>query len=163
MLSLVDKFPQYRFIIAGAPNMTKEIYGQLIGNKDVEVVFGQTYALLQQSEAAVVTSGTATLEAGLFEIPQVVCYIGNAISYQIARRLVNVKYISLINLILDREVVTELIQNDCTPERLQKELSLIVKGGAKRAGIEDGYTEIKNMLGLGGASEKVAQSVLKTI
>jgi lipid-A-disaccharide synthase len=163
MLTLVDAFPDYRFVIAGAPNMSQEIYRQLIGDKDVEVVFGQTYALLQQSEAAVVTSGTATLEAGLFEIPQVVCYIGNPISYQIAKRLVNVKYISLINLILDREVVTELIQNDCTPERLKKELGLIVKGGAKRESIVQGYAEIKNMLGLGGASEKVAQSLLKTI
>lgn len=163
MLTLVDAFPQYRFVIAGAPNMTPDIYRQLIGNKGVEVVFGQTYALLQQSEAAVVTSGTATLEAGLFEVPQVVCYIGNPISYAIAKRLVNVKYISLINLILDREVVTELIQGDCTPERLKKELGLIVRGGAKRESIEAGYAEIKAMLGLGGASEKVAQSLLKTI
>jgi len=163
MLTLVDKFPHYRFVIAGAPNMTKDIYKQLIGEKDVEVVFGQTYPLLQQAEAGVVTSGTATLEAGLFGLPQVVCYIGNALSYQIAKRLVNVKYISLINLILDREVVTELIQYDCTPERLEKELSLIIKGGSKRASIEEGYAEIKNMLGLGGASEKVAQSLLKTI
>lgn len=164
MLSLVGKFPQYRFVIAGAPNMPKEIYDQLIGGrKGVEVVFGQTYPLLQQAEAAVVTSGTATLETGLFGVPQVVCYIGNAISFQIAKRIVNVKYISLVNLILDREIVTELIQNDCTPERLEKELSLIVRGGARRQSIEEGYAELKGMLGIGGASAKVAQSIVETL
>jgi len=163
MLTLVDAFPAYRFVIAGAPNMSKEIYDQLIGKHNVSVVFGQTYALLQQSEAAVVTSGTATLETGLFGIPQVVCYMGNPISFWIAKRLVNVKYISLINLILDEEIVTELIQNDCNPERLKKELSMILKGQPKRATIEEGYAKIKAMLGKGGASEKVAQSLLKTI
>lgn len=163
MLPLVDLFPQYQFVIAGAPNMDIAIYKELIGDKKVDVVYGQTYPLLQQSEAAVVTSGTATLETGLFEIPEVVCYIGNAISYQIAKRLVNVKYISLVNLILDKESVTELIQNECTTERLAKELSLVIKGGSKREQVLKDYTELKNMLGKGGASKKVAQSVLKTI
>ncbi len=163
MLPLVDLFPQYRFVIAGAPNMDMSIYKELIGEKKVEVVYGMTYPLLQQSEAAVVTSGTATLETGLFEIPQVVCYIGNAISYQIARRLVHVKYISLVNLILDKEAVTELIQNDCTTERLAKELALVIEGGSKREQILRDYTQLKDMLGKGGASAKVAQAVLKTI
>lgn len=163
MLPLVDLFPQYHFVIAGAPNMDIAIYKELIGDKQVDVVYGQTYTLLQQSEAAVVTSGTATLETGLFEIPQVVCYIGNAISYQIAKRLVNVKYISLVNLILDKEAVTELIQNDCTTERLAKELSLVIEGGNKRAQVLEDYSNLKALLGKGGASKKVAQSVLKTI
>jgi lipid-A-disaccharide synthase len=163
MLSLVDKFPDYHFVIAGAPNMDQEVYRELIGSREVDVVYGQTYALLQQSEAAVVTSGTATLETALFEIPQVVCYIGNAISFQIAKRLVNIRFISLVNLILNRELVTELIQNDCNPQRLEQEVRLILKGGSKRESIESGYREIKGLLGLGGASEKVAQSLLKTI
>lgn len=163
MLPLVDLFPQYRFVIAGAPNMDIAIYKELIGDKKVAVVYGQTYPLLQQSEAAVVTSGTATLETGLFEIPQVVCYIGNAISYQIAKRLVNVKYISLVNLILDKESVTELIQNECTTERLAKELSLVIEGGNKRKQVLEDYSKLKGMLGKGGASKKVAQSLLKTI
>jgi lipid-A-disaccharide synthase len=163
MLPLVDLFPQYHFVIAGAPNMDIAIYKELIGDRQVDVVYGQTYPLLQQSEAAVVTSGTATLETGLFEIPQVVCYIGNAISYQIAKRLVNVKYISLVNLILDKEAVTELIQNDCTTERLAKELSLVIEGGNKRTQVLEDYSRLKAMLGKGGASKKVAQSVLKTI
>jgi lipid-A-disaccharide synthase len=163
MLPLVDLFPQYRFVIAGAPNMDLEIYKELIGSKKVEVVYGQTYPLLQQSEAAVVTSGTATLETGLFEIPQVVCYIGNAISYQIAKRLVKVKYISLVNLILDKESVTELIQDECTTERLAEELRAVIEGGKKRQQVLEDYTRLKNMLGKGGASKKVAQLVLKTI
>jgi lipid-A-disaccharide synthase len=163
MLPLVDLFPQYHFVIAGAPNMDLAIYKELIGDKKVDVVYGQTYPLLQQSEAAVVTSGTATLETGLFEVPEVVCYIGNAISYQIAKRLVNVKYISLVNLILDKESVVELIQNECTTERLAKELSEVIVGGKKRDQVLEDYQQLKNMLGKGGASKKVAQSVLKTI
>lgn len=163
MLPLVDLFPQYHFVIAGAPNMDIAIYKELIGDKQVDVVYGQTYPLLQQSEAAVVTSGTATLETGLFEIPQVVCYIGNAISYQIAKRLVKVKYISLVNLILDKEAVAELIQNECTTENLAKELALIIEGGNKRKQVLEDYSRLKAMLGKGGASKKVAQSVLKTI
>lgn len=163
MLPLVDLFPQYHFVIAGAPNMDIAIYKELIGDKKVDVVYGQTYPLLQQSEAAVVTSGTATLETGLFEIPEVVCYIGNSISYQIAKRLVNVKYISLVNLILDKESVVELIQNECTTDRLAKELSDVIVGGKKREQVLEDYKQLKNMLGKGGASKKVAQSVLKTI
>ncbi len=163
MLTLVDAFPNYRFVIAGAPNMNVSVYDDLIGGKDIEVVFGKTYALLQQSEAAVVTSGTATLETGLFQIPQVVCYIGHPISYAIAKRLVNIKYISLINLILDREVVTELIQKECNSERLQQELALILKGGSKRTSMLESYSEMIALLGMGGASEKVAHHVLKTI
>ncbi|MNU54497.1 Lipid-A-disaccharide synthase [compost metagenome] len=163
MLPLADLFPQYHFVIAGAPNMDVSVYKELIGDKKVDIVYGKTYPLLQQSEAAVVTSGTATLETGLFEIPEVVCYIGNSISYQIAKRLVKVKYISLVNLILDKEAVAELIQNDCTTENLAKELSLIVKGGKKREQVLEDYSKLKMMLGKGGASKKVAQSLLKTI
>lgn len=163
MLTLVEAFPNYHFVIAGAPNMDEGLYKELIGNRSVSVVFGQTYQLLQQSEAAVVTSGTATLETALFGIPQVVCYIGNALSFQIAKRIVNVKYISLPNLILDRELLTELIQNDCNPQRLKQELSLIIKGGSKREMMLNAYQDIHGMLGLGGASQKVAQYLLKTI
>ncbi|MDR0802349.1 lipid-A-disaccharide synthase [Fluviicola sp.] len=163
MLPLVDLFPQYHFVIAGAPNMELSVYQELIGDKPVEIVYGQTYPLLQQAEAAVVTSGTATLETALFEVPQVVCYIGNAISYQIAKRLVKVKYISIVNLILDKPSVVELIQHDCTTEKLAAELSAVIQGGEKRKQILDDYADLKNMLGKGGASKKVAQSLLKTI
>lgn len=172
MLSLVDKYPQYHFVIAGAPNMNQSTYEEIIGGKEVSIVFGQTYTLLKQSELAVVTSGTATLETALFGVPQVVCYIGNSVSYQIAKRLVSVKYISLPNLILDRELVTELIQNDCTIERLQHEFEQLLPGKEKRRSIDEGYAEISALLSLHdqsnegephGASAKVAQYLLKTI
>ncbi len=163
MLPLVDQFPQYQFVIAGAPNMERSLYNELIGGKPIEVVYNQTYALLQQAEAAVVTSGTATLETAMFEIPQVVCYIGNAISYQIAVRLVKVKYISIVNLILDKPAVVELIQQDCTTEKVSHELKQIIKGGNRREQILSDYKTLKIALGQGGASKKVAQSLLKTI
>lgn len=163
MLGVMDQFPNYRFVIAGAPNMDQEIYKELIGNKQVEVVFGQTYQLLQQAEAGIITSGTATLETALFEVPQVVCYIGNSISYQIAKRLVKVNFISLVNLILNKESVVELIQHDCTTARIQSELEQIIVGGKRREAIQADYKNLIQMLGKGGASKKVAQSLLKTI
>lgn len=167
MLSLVDAFPQFRFVIAGAPNMEPEFYDSFIGKKKVEIVYGQTYPLLQHAETAVVTSGTATLETALFEVPQVVCYKGNPISIAIARRLVNIKFISLVNLILDKEVVKELIQNDCSEEKLKEEFIAILPGQEKRKTIETNYKRLKEMLGKeaneAGASKKVASELLKTI
>lgn len=171
MLSLIDKYPKFHFVIAGAPNMDEQIYKDIIGNKEVSIVFGQTYTLLKNSALAVVTSGTATLETALFGVPQVVCYIGNAISYKIAKRLVNIKYISLPNLILDQDLVTELIQDDCTVKRLQSEFEQLLPGHKKRKIIDEGYSKISEMLalddqsesGIQGASAKVAQYLLKTI
>lgn len=167
MLSLVDAFPQFRFVIAGAPNMEPEFYDAFIGNKKVEIVYGQTYPLLQHAETAVVTSGTATLETALFEVPQVVCYKGNPISIAIARRLVNIEFISLVNLILNKEVVKELIQKDCSEEKLKEEFIAILPGQEKRKSIESNYKRLKEMLGKeaneAGASKKVATELLKTI
>lgn len=167
MLSLVDAFPQFRFVIAGAPNMEPEFYDTFIGNKKVEIVYGQTYPLLQHAETAVVTSGTATLETALFEVPQVVCYKGNPISIAIARRLVNIQFISLVNLILNKEVVKELIQKDCSEENLKEEFIAILPGQEKRKSIEINYKRLKEMLGKeaneAGASKKVASELLKTI
>lgn len=167
MLSLVDAFPQFRFVIAGAPNMEPEFYDTFIGNKKVEIVYGQTYPLLQHAQTAVVTSGTATLETALFEVPQVVCYKGNPISIAIARRLVNIQFISLVNLILNKEVVKELIQKDCSEEKLKEEFIAILPGQEKRKSIEINYKRLKEMLGKeaneAGASKKVASELLKTI
>lgn len=163
MLSLVNKYPAYHFVIAGAPNMDPELYESFIGEKNVSIVYGQTYTLLQQATAAVVTSGTATLETALFNVPQVVCYVGNPISYAIAKKLVSITYISLVNLILNSELVTELIQKECSVERLDESFKTIIPGGKKRETILKGYQEIQDLLGLGGASEKVAQFLLKTI
>ena len=122
MLSLVDDFPEYIFVIGGAPSQEFWFYKQFIGSKKVSFINNKTYDLLSVASAALVTSGTATLETALFKVPQVVCYKGGFISYQIAKRIITLKFISLVNLIMDKEVVTELIQNDFTKTNLKKEV-----------------------------------------
>ena len=162
MLEAVKDFNGYRVIVAGAPSLEPSFYSPFLGDR-AEVYFGHTYDLLTLSEAALVTSGTATLETALIGIPEVVCYKGSRISYHIAKALIKIRYISLVNLIMDREVVTELIQDECNPARMKEELSKILKGGSKREQMLQDYTELHSMLGQGGASEKVAQSLLKTM
>ena len=122
MLSVVDDFTDYQFVIAGAPSQDFSFYQSIIQSRDIAFVDNKTYDLLSISFAALVTSGTATLETALFKVPQVVCYKASNISYQIAKRIVTLKFISLVNLIMDREVVTELIQGDLNTKRLKKEL-----------------------------------------
>ncbi len=163
MLALSERFPKYQFVIAGAPNMPEEVYREIMGTSSLPIVFGATYPLLQKSIAAVVTSGTATLETALFNVPQVVVYVGNELSYQIAKRLVNIKYISLPNLILDQPLVTELIQGDCNLKNLEKELTAILPDGDRLETVKKGYAAISETLGQGGASAKVAHFLLKTI
>lgn len=162
MLEAISTFADYEIIVAGAPSLEEEFYRPFLNDR-VRLVKGRTYDILMAAEAAVVTSGTATLEAALFGTPEVVCYKGSAISYHIARRLVKVKYISLVNLILDKESVVELIQDECHPARIRQELEAILIGGAKREKLLKDYDELKTKLGGGGASKKVAQSLLKTI
>ena len=162
MLEALKSFDDYQLIIAGAPSLDKSFYDSLI-TENVKIIFGQTYDLLSNSEAAVVTSGTATLETALLGIPEVVCYKGSAISYQIAKRLIKIKYISLVNLIMDREVVKELIQIECTSSNIEKELKTLLIGGSKRVEMLQDFVEMEKILGKGGASKKVAQSLLKTI
>lgn len=163
MLEAVADFSEYQIVIAGAPNLDLEYYSQFLDTANRKIVFGETYNLLKSSEAAVVTSGTATLETALFSIPEVVCYIGSPISYEIAKRLIKIKYISLVNLIMDREVVKELIQRECNPKNIAKELKLILKNGVKREQMLTDFAEMKKILGGGGASKNVAHAVLKTI
>lgn len=155
MLSLVDKFKEYQFVIAGAPSQKYEFYEPFINQKDVKFIDNQTYDLLSVAYAGLVTSGTATLETALFKVPQVVCYKANNLSYQIAKRIIQIKYISLVNLVLNREVVTELIQNDFTTEKLSKELTAILKGNAREKQLSD-YEELERKLGGQGASQKTA-------
>ena len=126
MLSLVDDFKDYQFVIAGAPSQDYSFYQTFIKKANVKFINNKTYDLLSISTAALVTSGTATLETALFKVPQVVCYKGSAISYQIAKRIITLKFISLVNLVMDREVVTELIQGDFNKKRLKKELERIL-------------------------------------
>lgn len=163
MLEALQSFPNYQIIIAGAPSLDKEFYLQFIDEKKDKIIFGKTYELLKVSEAAVVTSGTATLETALLNIPQVVCYKTSGISYHIAKRLVNIKYISLVNLILDKESVKELIQGDCVVTNIETELKNIIIGGGKRKLILNDYQSLKEVLGEGGASKKLASLMLKQI
>ena len=159
MLSLVDDFSNYQFVVGGAPSQTKEFYQTFIGNKNVKLISNKTYDLLSISHAALVGSGTATLETALFKVPQVVCYKGSNISYQIAKRIITLKYISLVNLIMDKEVVTELIQNDFTKKKLAKELKHILDT-KHREELFLSYFDLEQKLGGKGASEKTAKLIV---
>jgi len=162
MLSVINDFPEYQFVIAGAPSQDYDFYKPFISNHNVGFVSNKTYDLLSVSYAALVTSGTATLETALFKVPEVVCYKGNWISYQIGKRLVkHIKYISLVNLIMDKEVVTELIQNDFNNTRLKQELQRILENG-ERENLFLNYYELEKKLGGKGASKKTANLIYKT-
>jgi lipid-A-disaccharide synthase len=162
MLNAVRSFEGYQIIIAGAPSLSPDFYLQFINESD-KIIFGKTYELLEIAEAALVTSGTATLETALFKVPQVVCYKSSNFSYQIAKRLIKIKFISLVNLILNREAVKELIQKDCNATFIELELSEIIVGGKKREKMLSDYNELEQILGAGGASKKIAHALLKTI
>ena len=162
MLSMVDDFEDYQFVIAGAPSQDFSFYQTFIKQYKVNYIANKTYDLLSISNAALVTSGTATLETALFKVPQVVCYKANAISYQIAKRIITLKYISLVNLIMDREVVTELIQGDVNNKRLKKELSSILDSD-KREHLYLDYYELEQKLGGRGASENTAELIVSKI
>lgn len=161
MLEVSKQFPSYHFIVAKAPALEDEFYQSMLGAyNNVSTVSNKTYSLLMQSTAALVTSGTATLETALFGVPEVVCYKGSNISYHIAKRLINIKFISLVNLIMDRMVVKELIQHDLTPENLEKELRKILEDKESIVRMKNDYTELKKILSAGGdASQKAAKSI----
>lgn len=159
MLSVTDNYPGYQFVIAGAPSVSPEVYLKYTGN-NVPLLYGQTYPILSHSEAAMVVSGTATLEAALLGTPIVVCYRGSYLSYLIARRLVKVEYISLVNLIMERKVVTELIQNEFNSVNLRLELDKLLAGGSTRKKMADDMKYLKEMLGGPGASVKAAEKVV---
>ncbi len=163
MLSVTKKFPDYRFIVAKAPGQTDSFYDDLLsGHENVETVGNATYHLLNHAKAALVTSGTATLETALFGVPEVVCYKGNPVSYHIAKRLIKIKYISLVNLIMDKPVVTELIQNDLNEKNLTRELNLLLNDPEKIRQIKKDYAELKRILSKeGNASAKAASLILE--
>jgi lipid-A-disaccharide synthase len=162
MLSMVDDFSEYKFVIAGAPSQDFSFYERIIGDRKVSFIDNKTYDLLSVSTAALVTSGTATLETALFKIPQVVCYKAGSISYQIAKRIITLKFISLVNLIMDKEVVTELIQNDFTKTTLKKELTKILEDTHRQKLFLE-YFELEKKLGGKGASEKVAKQIISNL
>ncbi len=156
MLTIVPLYSRFQFVIAGAPSLSEDFYKIIIGDMDVKLVFDSTYDLLDKSHAALVTSGTATLETALMRVPEVVCYKGSTLSYQIARRLVHIKFISLVNLIMDRKVVEELIQAEMNPSRLKQELDKILED-KNRKRIFDDYAALRDKLGGNGASDYAAK------
>jgi lipid-A-disaccharide synthase len=160
MLGVANDFPDYQFIIAGAPGQSRAFYSPFLINKNVGFVQNQTYALLQFSYAALVTSGTATLETALFKVPEVVLYKGNWASYQIAKRIITLKYISLVNLIMDQELVTELIQEKCNSKNIKTELTKILDPECRKKMINQ-YQILEKNLGGAGASEKVAKLIIE--
>lgn len=163
MLETARDFPEYSFVVAQAPGQALGFYEELMQETPnvVLLLSGQTYGLLAKAKAALVTSGTATLETALFGVPQVVCYKGSAISYQIARRLVKIKYVSLVNLIMDKPVVTELIQNDLTVSNLKRELQAILKDESHIIRIKEDYANLHRLLQTeGNASARAAQEIV---
>lgn len=161
MLSLVNDFKDYQFVIAGAPSQEFDFYKSFIKQDNVSFISNKTYDLLSVSHAAIVTSGTATLETALFKVPQVVCYKANSISYQIAKRIITLKFISLVNLIMDREVVTELIQGDLNKKRLKKELEQILDEN-RRVQMFIDYYDLEKKLGGKGASNNAAKLIFES-
>ncbi len=162
MLSVVEDFPDYQFVIAGAPSQELSLYENFKTCTNIKFVSNKTYDLLKNADAALVTSGTATLETALFKVPEVVCYKGSWASYQIAKRIITLKYISLVNLIMDEEVVTELIQDQLTTENIKIELQKILLPG-HRTKLLNKYDQLEEKLGGIGASKKTAQLIFNNI
>jgi lipid-A-disaccharide synthase len=162
MLDAVKSLKNYQIVIAGAPNQTAKMYEEF-ERQGCKIIFGQTYDLLSNSEAAIVTSGTATLETAILNIPEVVCYKGSWISYFIARSLIKINYISLVNLIMDEQIVKELIQGECNPFKIREELDLLLNDKNYREAMLSNFEIMREKLGGQGASKKVAHSLLKTI
>ena len=160
MLKVVPHFPDYQFVIGGVSSLDKSLYKKIIGNTDVFLIENQTYELLQNSSAAVVTSGTVTLETALFTVPEVVCYKATGFSYLLAKWMIKVKYISLVNLVMDKEVVKELIQSDLTEKNIVTELERLLHDGKRQRQILEDYDELRDRLGNAGASEKAAEIVV---
>jgi lipid-A-disaccharide synthase len=153
-VKVATHFTEFQFVVAGAPGIAPELYQEIVPNNSVKIIFGATYDLIQHSTAALVTSGTATLETALFRIPQLVCYRSSFLSYWIAKRIVKLNYIALVNLILEKEAVTELIQHDCTPQRLVIELKNLLD--SKNEILQKDYQNLYSLLDSEGASDKTA-------
>lgn len=166
MLSLVEHYPDFEFVVAGAPSFNAEYYQKYLGNKELKIVFDQTYDLLRVAHTAVVASGTATLETGLLRVPQVVCYKfeGGAIVYNLVKAFfLKVKYVSLVNLILGREAVRELIQQYYTPESLKQEVDLLLYNERYRNKMLESYEELHRLVGKSGASSRAAESIVNSL
>lgn len=159
MLKMINHFTDYEFVIAGAPSVPESFYRSLMQGDSVKIIFNQTYALLQQAKAAIVASGTATLETALHDVPLMVCYSGNSLSYHLAKRLVKVKYISLVNLIADKLIVKELIQQEMNETKMHEELSRLLNDDAYRSEMLNNFKRLKTLLGESGASARAADAI----
>lgn len=165
MLKAASVFPDYQLVLAGAPAISPDYYKKVIGDAPLKIIFGQTYRLLQHADAALVTSGTATLETALFRVPQVVCYhtpIGKVISF-LRRHVLKVRYISLVNLIADREVVKELVADTMTVKNIQSELRNILENGRYKSDMLAGYEDMARRLGPAGAPLHAAQEMIRIL
>ena len=165
MIEVAKRYPSYQFLLACAPSVDLEFYKGIIGKKcsNIKLLVGETYSILRHSNAAIINSGTASLEAALIGVPQVVCYGGNEISYQIARMVVKLKYISLANLIMDKGLFKELIQHSCTPALISQELDQLLHNQEYRARMMQDYADVRTVLGGAGASAKVAKAMIEEL
>jgi lipid-A-disaccharide synthase len=163
MLSIKSAFPEYEFVVAGVSSLPAFLYEEYLRLPGVSIVYEAAYDLLHVAEAALVASGTATLETALLGVPEVVCYRTSSISYHIARRLIRVPYISLVNLIMEKEAVRELIQHDFHPLRLTEELRQILPGGNRRGEVVQDYEELKQRVGKAGASERAGEAMVVSL
>lgn len=165
MLSVAKHFSEYQFIVAKAPGLENSFYDEMmLGYDNVSTVSNRTYELLMYASAALVTSGTATLETALFGVPEIICYKGNNISYQIAKRLITIKFIGLVNLIMGKEVVKELIQKELNLNNIKQELNLILHDNNRKEQIKKDYAALQKLLSSGGnASENAANTVIQLL
>jgi lipid-A-disaccharide synthase len=163
MVAVADRFPDYQFIIAGAPNFKEDYYEQFFTDKDIPVVFNATYDILNNAEAAIVASGTAILETALFNVPQVLVYKGHPISIAIARAVVKIKFIGLVNLIMDSVIIKELIQQDCTAKTIGDEIDAILNNKSYRENMLANYDLLDERMGKPGASAKTAGLIIKYV
>jgi len=161
MLEVAKQLPEYQFVVAKAPGIEDAFYDVLLKDlKNVSTLKNQTYSLLFEAKAALVTSGTATLETALFGVPQIICYKGSSISYEIAKRIIKIKYIGLVNLIMNKPVVKELIQDDLTTENIITELKQILENDSKQNQIFEDYETLKTLLATGGDASKNAAQII---
>jgi len=163
MVSVANSLPDYQFVVAGMEHLPENIYRDITGPLPVTIIYRKTYDLLAVAEAALVTSGTATLEAALFDVPQIVCYKTSALTYHMVKVVIKVRFISLVNLIMDREVVRELIQTDLNQVTLFRELQDIIRTGYKHDTIRADYKQLRMILGDTGASARIASDMVDNL
>jgi lipid-A-disaccharide synthase len=163
MISIRETYPDYQFVVAGVRSVPAGLYSEILSGSDVKVVYEQMYALLNSSELALVTSGTATLETALAGVPQVVCYYTSPLTYMLARLVLRIKFISLVNIIMEREVVKELIQGELNQYNLVKEAGLLLRGGWKREVMQSDYRKLRDMLSGKGAAAAVARNMVDSL